>query len=97
MGSARSRPGPDDDAPVVLWTVKRKSEMGIRFVDSILSLLAATCGVLTAYFVGHGLSEMTAWPWLTAAGLLVAAALLGALTIRRVRSYGEQRDTHRAH
>lgn len=66
--------------------------MGIRLVDSILTLLAATCGVLTAYFVGHGLSAMTAWPWLTAAGLLLAAGLLGTLTIRRIRSYGESQD-----
>jgi len=71
--------------------------MGIRFVDSILTLLAATCGVLTAYFVGHGLSEMTPWPWITAAALLVAAGLLGALTIRRIRGYGEPRDRSGVH
>jgi uncharacterized membrane protein (DUF441 family) len=71
--------------------------MGIRFVDSILALLAAVCGVLVAYFVGHGLSEMTAWPWITAAVLLVAALGLGALTIRRVRDYaaaGRRPDGH---
>jgi uncharacterized membrane protein (DUF441 family) len=65
--------------------------MGIRFSDSILSLVAATCGVLTAYFVGHGLSEMTAWPWLAAAAMLAIAVGLGALTIRRVRSHGTHR------
>jgi hypothetical protein len=69
--------------------------MGIRFSDSILSLLAATFGVLTAYFVGHGLSEMTAWPWLTAAAMLLLAVGLGALTVRRIRDYGGQRrDPH---
>jgi hypothetical protein len=61
--------------------------MGIRFLDSILVFLAATCGVLTAYFVGHGISEATAWPWIAAAALLAAAFLLGALSIRRIRNY----------
>jgi uncharacterized membrane protein (DUF441 family) len=69
--------------------------MGIRFSDSILSLLAATFGVLTAYFVGHGLSEMTAWPWLTAAAMLALALGLGAFTIRRIRDDAERR--HRTH
>jgi uncharacterized membrane protein (DUF441 family) len=66
--------------------------MGIRFTDSILVLIAAACGVFTAYFVGHGLSTMTAWPWITAGVLLLAALLLGAFTIRRIRRYAaEQR------
>jgi uncharacterized membrane protein (DUF441 family) len=71
--------------------------MGIRFVDSILALLAAACGVLVAYFVGHGLSEMTAWPWITAAVLLVAAIVLGAVTIRRVRSDAAERERPPGH
>jgi uncharacterized membrane protein (DUF441 family) len=69
---------------------KGNARMGIRFVDSILALLTAVCGVLVAYFVGHGLSEMTAWPWITAAVLLVAAFLLGVVTVRRVREYARQ-------
>jgi hypothetical protein len=71
--------------------------MGIRFSDSILSLLAAACGVFTAYFVGHGLSERTAWPWITAGVLLILAVLLGAITIRRVRAYARDQDRSRAH
>jgi hypothetical protein len=67
--------------------------MGIRFLDSLLVLLAAACGVLTAYFVGHALSsEHAGWAWMTAAGLLVAAVLLGALTTRRFRSYAREHD-----
>jgi hypothetical protein len=59
--------------------------MGIRFSDSILSLVTAIFGVATAYFVGHGLSEMTAWPWITAAVCLGVAGGLGWFTIRRIR------------
>jgi hypothetical protein len=61
--------------------------MGIRFLDSILSLTTGALGVATAYFVGHGLSEMTAWPWITAAVCLGLAFALGAVTIRRIRDY----------
>jgi uncharacterized membrane protein (DUF441 family) len=71
--------------------------MGIRFVDSILALLTAVCGVLVAYFVGHGLSEMTTWPWVTAAVLLVASILLGAVTIRRVRAFAAERGRPGGH
>jgi uncharacterized membrane protein (DUF441 family) len=71
--------------------------MGIRFVDSILALLTAVCGVLVAYFVGHGLSEMTAWPWIAAALLLVAAFILGAVTIRRVRDHATGARRHDVH
>jgi fluoride ion exporter CrcB/FEX len=59
--------------------------MGIRFVDSILMLLTAGLGVATAYFVGHGLSEWTAWPWITAAACLLGSFLVGMVTIRRIR------------
>jgi uncharacterized membrane protein (DUF441 family) len=71
--------------------------MGIRFVDSILALLAATTGVLTAYFVGHGLSAMTAWPWITAAVLLAVSVLLSAVTVRRVRGYAATRHRQGVH
>lgn len=71
--------------------------MGIRFSDSILSLLAASCGVFTAYFVGHGLSERTAWPWITAAVLLAAAIGIGAIAIRRIRADARGRAGHRIH
>jgi uncharacterized membrane protein (DUF441 family) len=77
--------------------LKGHVRMGIRFVDSILALLTAVCGVLVAYFVGHGLSEMTAWPWITAGVLLLAAVLLGAVTIRRVRDYAAERGPAPGH
>jgi hypothetical protein len=64
--------------------------MGIRFIDSILSLVAATFGVLTAYFFGHGLSEMTTWPWVASGASLVLAVGIGWLVVRRVRGYGGQ-------
>jgi hypothetical protein len=59
--------------------------MGIRFLDSILSLIAATFAVLTAYFFGHGLSEMTAWPWIASGVSALIAVGLGWFVIRRVR------------
>ena len=62
--------------------------MGLRFIDSILSLLAAVFGVFTAYFVGHALSaDHAGWAWITAAVLAVLAALTTALTVRRIRSH----------
>lgn len=71
--------------------------MGIRFSDSILSFVAAACGAFSAYFVGHGLSEMTAWPWITAGVLLLAAVGIGAITIRRIREYPRPDDSSAAH
>lgn len=66
--------------------------MGIRFTDSILILLAATSGVLSAYFVGHALVGHDAgWAWITAAVLLLVGAGLGAFSIRRLRDYAAAR------
>lgn len=61
--------------------------MGIRFLDSILVLVAAAAGVFTAYLIGHGLSSHDSWPFLAAAASLVAALLLGFAATRRIRSY----------
>lgn len=61
--------------------------MGIRFLDSILTLVAAAAGVLTAYMVGHALSAHETWAWLAAAGSLAVAVMLGFVVNRRVRSY----------
>lgn len=66
--------------------------MGIRFVDSILMLLTAAAGVAAAYFAGHALSvEQGSWAWITAAGLVVAAVFLGAVTSRRIRGYAREK------
>lgn len=67
--------------------------MGIRFFDSILMLLTASAGVGAAYFAGHAISldHDAGWAWLTAAGLVVAAVFLGAITSRRVRSYAQKK------
>lgn len=67
--------------------------MGIRFLDSILMLLTASAGVGAAYFAGHALSldHDAGWAWLTAAGLVVAAVFLGAITSRRVRGYAQKK------
>ncbi|HSH46930.1 MAG TPA: hypothetical protein VK966_13880 [Longimicrobiales bacterium] len=72
--------------------------MGIRFSDSILSLIAACCGVFSAYFVGHALSsEHGGWAWITAAVLLALAAALGVITTRRFRSYQGPGNDVQAH
>ena len=69
--------------------------MGIRFIDSLLSLLVAACGVFTAYLVGHALSsDHAGWAWITAGALLLATLLLGAFTVRRIRKYGASRPSH---
>ena len=68
--------------------------MGIRFIDSILSLLVASCGIFTAYLVGYALSsDHAGWAWMTAGGVLLLSLLLGALTIRRIRSYASTHHT----
>lgn len=70
--------------------------MGIRFLDSLLALLAATAVVFAAYLVGYALSgDHAGWAWITAAALLVAGAGLGLLTTRRIRSYTRQRGGQR--
>ena len=62
--------------------------MGLSFIDTILSLLAAALGVFTAYLVGHALSsEHAGWAWISAAVCLVLALALGALTVRRTRRH----------
>lgn len=69
--------------------------MGIRFLDSILALVTTSMIVFSAYLIGHALStDHAAWAWMSAAVLLLAAALLGWFTSRRVAAYardhGEQ-------
>lgn len=65
--------------------------MGIRFLDSILVLVTASCAVFSAYFVGHALSsDHAGWAWITAAVLIVLAGAIGAFTVRRIRSFAEQ-------
>ena len=57
--------------------------MGIRFLDSILMLVAAAAFVFTAYLVGHALSaEHAGWAWVSAAATLVASSLLAAFLAR---------------
>ena len=71
--------------------------MGIRFIDSILSLLAVCCVVFSAYFAGHALSsEHGGWAWITAAVLVVLGVALVFLTVRRIRDYAA-RHPHTPH
>lgn len=63
--------------------------MGIRFIDSLIMLVAASVGVFSAYLVGHALSaEHAGWAWIGAAVCLAVAGALGALLTRRLRRYG---------
>lgn len=62
--------------------------MGIRFLDSLLMLIAASVGVFAAYLVGHAISNThAAWAWIGAAACLVLAAGLGWVLVRRLRSH----------
>lgn len=66
--------------------------MGIRFLDSILVLVAASLIVFPVYLVGHALSnDHATWAWIAAPLLLAAGAGLGWLTGRRLRSYAQER------
>lgn len=65
--------------------------MGMRFLDSILTLLTASAVVFSAYLVGHALSAGTSWAWIGAAVLLVAGLILGWVTARRLRGYATSR------
>ena len=60
----------------------------MRFITSIFLLLAACCAVFSAYFVGHGIvvGEHHTWPWLVAAGLLVAAVLFGFVYLKLAKN-----------
>ncbi len=64
--------------------------MGIRFLDSILVLVAAAAGVFTAYLIGHALSAHVSWAWLGAAGSFAVAVVLGLIASRRIRSYAQR-------
>ncbi|HUE77684.1 MAG TPA: hypothetical protein VMM83_07060 [Longimicrobiales bacterium] len=67
--------------------------MGIRFLDSILSLLAVSCVVFSSYFVGHALSiDHPGTAWIIAAVLAVLGLAMGFLTIRRIRGYADPQD-----
>ena len=57
----------------------------MRFITSIFLLLTATCGVVAAYFVGHGIVVEESWPWLGAVGLLAAAVVFGFVYLRLAR------------
>ena len=57
----------------------------MRFITSIFMMLTATCAVIAAYFIGHGLvvrHEGETWPWLAAISLWVAAALFGFIYLK---------------
>lgn len=65
--------------------------MGLRFLDSILSLAAASAVVFSAYLVGHALSSGAGWAWMAAPVLLVVGLALAWVTARRIRSYASSR------
>ena len=54
----------------------------MRFITSIFMLLAATSGVISAYFIGHGIVTKEGWPFLTALGLLGASVVFGFVYLR---------------
>ncbi len=63
--------------------------MGLKFIDSILSLAVAAAAVCVAYFAGHALAVGQAVWWIAAGAALVVAVALGAFTARRIRKYAE--------
>jgi hypothetical protein len=72
--------------------------MGIRFIDSLIMLVAVSVGVFSAYLVGHALSsEHGGWAWIGAAICMVVAAALGALLTRRLRGYADRSDAAAHH
>ena len=61
----------------------------MRFITSIFTLATAVTGVISAYFIGHGLvvgHEGHTWPYLVAAVLLVTSAVLGFITMKLARN-----------
>ena len=64
--------------------------MGIRFLDSILVLVAAAAGVFTAYLIGHALSAHASWAWVGAAVSFGVAVVLGLVASRRIRGYARR-------
>lgn len=61
----------------------------MRFITSIFTLATAVTGVISAYFIGHGLvigHEGHTWPYLVAAGLIVTSFVLGFITMKLAKN-----------
>ena len=76
----------------------------MRFITSIFMLLTAVCAVISAYFIGHGLVVGGAWPYLTALGLIAAAAVFGVIYARLAKNdpqpaahHGHGHEGHEGH
>ena len=75
----------------------------MRFITSIFMLLTVVCAVISAYFMGHGLVVEGSWPWLTAVGLLAAAAVFGVIYFRLAKkdpqpvAHGHAAHDHGSH
>ena len=65
--------------------------MGLKFIDSLLTLLAVGPAVASVYFIGYAISvEDAPWAWITAGILLAVALMSGFLLVRRIRGYRER-------
>ena len=73
----------------------------MRFITSIFMMLTATCAVISAYFIGHGIvvRHEETWPWLAAAALLVSSVVFGFVYLRLSKNDPQPagHDAHGAH
>lgn len=67
--------------------------MGLKFIDTILSLVTAVAAVMVAYFAGHALAVGEAVWWIAAGVALLCAVAIGAFTALRIRRYAGGHDT----
>ena len=60
----------------------------MRFITSIFMMLTATSGVISAYFIGHGIvvRHEETWPWIAAATLIAASIVFGLIYVRLAKN-----------
>ena len=66
----------------------------MRFITSIFMLLTATSGVVSAYFIGHGIVAEGTWPWIAAAALMAASVLFGFVYLRLAKGDPQPEREH---
>ena len=72
----------------------------MRFITSIFMLATAVTGVISAYFIGHGLivrAEGHNWPFLVAAGLMATSAVLAFIYLQLSKRYPVEVDAAHGH
>ena len=68
----------------------------MKILSLLLMIATVVCAALGPYFIGHGIVAHGTWPWLTAGGLFLAAALF-AFAYVKVADRVPEPETHGHH